>query len=666
MHALGIDTGGTYTDAVIVESASGQVRAKAKAPTTRHDLSVGIAAAAGVALEQSGVDPSSIELVSISTTLATNALVEGQGGRVGLIMIGFGPDDLAKAGLGQALGSDPVAFVPGGHDVHGKPAPFDLDAAADDVCKLCDGVDAVAVAGYFAVRNPAHEIAMRDFIRAETGLPVTCSHELTGKLDGPKRALTTLLNGRLIGMIARLITATQNWLAETGVKAPLMVVRGDGSLVSADFARARPIETILSGPAASLVGAAHLTGLDKAIVSDIGGTTTDIAILDEGRPRLDPQGATVGGYRTMVDAVAMRTFGLAGDSEVTIDEGALEPVIRLGPRRLVPLSMLAAHHGASVLSHLERQLAATIGNRHDGRFVLATGVGTPAGLTRAATDVFNRLSDMPQPLDRFVQSNADIAAINQLVARGLALLAGFTPSDAQHVVGRFTHWSTDAARLGAALFARKKDGYGKPLAALPADIAEMVVMRLIALSAEITLETALCEDGLDGVALARSVLARRALEGARGHANFSVGLDRSIVGLGAAAGAYYPAIASRLGTVAVIPEHADVANAIGAVVGQVRVSAEIDLTLSESGHFLLGGAALQPGVANGFADEATAIATGETLLREHLLGLAREAGAADPVVTVDMQINAVDVDGRRQFVSGCLTGHASGRPALVG
>ena len=92
-----------------------------------------------------------------------------------------------------------------------------------------------------------------------------------------------------------------------------MVVRGDGALVSAAFARQRPIETILSGPAASLVGARHMTGLDEAVVSDIGGTTTDVAVLDKGRPRLDPEGATVGGFRTMVEAVAMRTYGLGGD-----------------------------------------------------------------------------------------------------------------------------------------------------------------------------------------------------------------------------------------------------------------------------------------------------------------------------------------------------------------
>ncbi|TIV76455.1 MAG: hydantoinase/oxoprolinase family protein, partial [Mesorhizobium sp.] len=338
---LGIDTGGTYTDAVLWAEEGGpkgKVLAKAKALTTRHDLAVGISGAVDAVLEKAGTDPASIKLVSMSTTLATNALVEGQGGRVALIMIGFSEADLARDGLKTALGSDPVVFCPGGHDVHGNAAKLDLSGLEAALPELGGSVSGFAVCAYFATRNPAHELAARDLIREKTGLPVTASHELSAKLGGPRRALTTLLNARLISMIDRLVAATEGFLEARGIAAPLMVVRGDGALVSAAFARQRPIETILSGPAASLVGARHMTGLDDAVVSDIGGTTTDVAVLDSGRPRLDPEGATVGGFRTMVEAVAMRTFGLGGDSEVALEDGALNPKILLGPRRLVPLA----------------------------------------------------------------------------------------------------------------------------------------------------------------------------------------------------------------------------------------------------------------------------------------------------------------------------------------
>ena len=239
-------------------------------------------------------------------------------------------------------------------------------------------------------------------------------------------------------MIDRLIAATEGFLEARGIDAPLMVVRGDGALVSARFARQRPIETILSGPAASIVGARHLTGLDDAVVSDIGGTTTDIAILDKGVPRLDPDGATVGGFRTMVEAVAMRTFGLGGDSEVTIADGGLDPAILLGPRRLVPLSLAAHQYGAAIAETLERQLRAANPGRMDGRFAVRTGVPDrlAAGLSTAEARLYEKVTALPLALDQLLTSTAQVATLQRLVARGLVHLCGFTPSDAAHVLGR--------------------------------------------------------------------------------------------------------------------------------------------------------------------------------------------------------------------------------------
>lgn len=277
---LGIDTGGTYTDAVLFSEATGVV-AKAKALTTRHDLAEGVSGAVETVLAKARVPVSAISLVSLSTTLATNALVEGQGGRAGLIMIGFGPEDLKRDGLQEALGSDPVLFLPGGHNVHGGETPLDMSALDETLPDLSSQVSSFAIAGYFAVRNPDHEKRVRDRIREVSHLPVTCSHELSSKLGGPRRALTTLLNARLVSMIDRLIGSCEDFLKARGIDVPMMVVRGDGALISAAEARLRPIETILSGPAASLVGARYLTGLDNAIVSDIGGTTTDVAVLEK-------------------------------------------------------------------------------------------------------------------------------------------------------------------------------------------------------------------------------------------------------------------------------------------------------------------------------------------------------------------------------------------------
>lgn len=659
---LGIDTGGTYTDAVLW-SQSGGVVARAKALTTRHDLAVGISGAVDAVLAEASVAPSAIKLVSMSTTLATNALVEGQGGRVALVMIGFAEADLARAGLKSAIGHDPVVFCAGGHDVHGNPAPLDLGPLETALPELGATVSGFAVCAYFAVRNPAHEIAARDLIRQRTGLPVTESHELSAQLGGPRRALTTLLNARLISMIDRLIAATEGFVAARGISAPLMVVRGDGALVSAAFARQRPIETILSGPAASLVGARHMTGLDAAIVSDIGGTTTDVAVLDGGRPRLDPEGATVGGYRTMVEAVAMRTFGLGGDSEVALEEGGLDPKILLGPRRVVPLSLAAVAHEAIVLGELERQLRAPNPGRMDGRFACRTGVPErlAAGLSAAEARLHASITAEPQPLDRLLASTAQNATLQRLVARGLVHVCGFTPSDAAHVVGKQGNWNAAAARLGAELFARRRDGRGSFIAATPEAISERVLTALTRCSAEVILETAFSEDGLDGAAAVAHALVQRAVDAHPGIARLTVALDRPVVGLGASAGLHYAGLPDLVGNRCIVPDDAGVANALGAVVGQVRVTAEALVSQPREGLFRLSSGDL----VRDFTEEEAALAAAEAAIRAILADRARAAGTDTAEIAVERDVRTATVEGQRTFVEARLVATATGRPRIA-
>jgi N-methylhydantoinase A/acetone carboxylase, beta subunit len=659
---LGIDTGGTYTDAVLFSEGDGVV-AKAKSLTTRHDLAIGIAGAVDAVLEGSAISAERIALVSLSTTLATNALVEGQGGRAGLIMIGFGPEDLQRDGLDQALGRDPVVFLKGGHDVHGTETPLDLGPLEGTINELRDTVTSFAVAGYFAVRNPSHELRVRDFLRAHSQLPVTCSHELSSKLGGPRRALTTLLNARLVSMIDRLVGACETFMAARGITAPMMVVRGDGALISAAEARLRPIETILSGPAASLIGARHLTGLDDALVSDIGGTTTDVAVLDGGRPRLDPEGALVGGYRTMVEAVAMRTYGLGGDSEVRINDRGLVASIDLGPRRMLPLSLAASLHGHSIASVLERQLKASHVGRHDGRFAVRTGIPDrfSAGLEKKELELFEKIGSSPVPLEELITLTAQKATLDRLVARGLIHICAITPSDAMHVLGRQNQWNREAALLGLELAARTRDGSGKPIAESAEAMAELIAARLARQSAELLIAASLSEDGISDIDPARSVLISRALCRAGGIVRFSLELDRPLVGLGASAGVYYPGIAELLSAEAVIPGEADVANAVGAVVGQVRSTVTVVVTSPEEGRFVLSGA----GENRLFLDEEAALTAARERASSVALEHAAANGAAEPVVVIDAQIEAPEIEGRRKLIEARVTATASGRPRFA-
>lgn len=659
---LGVDTGGTYTDAVVLDEAADRVVASAKALTTRQDLSVGIGQAIDAAMALAGCKPADVALVSLSTTLATNALVEGQGGRVALIFIGFDAGDLVRGGLPEALAGDPVIAVAGGHNhAGGEVVPLDLAALEREVLAIASGVTGFAVAASFGTRNPEHELAARDLIRRVSGRAVTCAHELSARLNGPKRALTAVLNARLIGMIDRLVSGCAAHLALVGIDAPLMVVRGDGALISAAMACERPIETILSGPAASIEGARWLTGEREALVSDIGGTTTDVALLRGGRPKIDPMGARVGAYRTMVEAVAMRTTGLGGDSEVHLLAG-LDGGLRLGPRRLIPVSLMARDHPALVHSALDRALQAESNSDADGRFVVPLNLPV-AGLSPREAAVLARLTG-PMTLVGAAPSRMDEAALMRLVARGVVMLSGVTPSDASHGLGRLAAWDGEAADKALALFARKRNGSGARIAAGAAAMAQAIIDQLTAQTVDCLLEAAFDEDGWDGApeVLARHPLVRAGLGHHRGVVDLTARLGVPVIGLGASAPAYYGAVGARLGTRMILPEHAGVANAIGAVVGQVAMHATALVSSPGPGQFALHGAG---GVVR-FADRDGAMAAAEGTLRDEAARLARAAGAVDLRFEVARDVREAMVEGQAMFIDATVRVTAHGRPRIAG
>ncbi|MCU9849937.1 hydantoinase/oxoprolinase family protein [Defluviimonas sp. WL0024] len=665
-YLLGVDTGGTYTDAVILDEREDRVIASAKSLTTRPDLSLGVGRAIDAAIEKAGVKAAQVAMVSLSTTLATNALVEGQGGRVALVFIGFEESELARAGLTDALKGDPVIRLAGGHNHGGgEVAPLDLARLETEIATLGADITGFAVAASFATRNPAHENAARELIREKTGKPVTCSNELSAGLNGPRRALTAVLNARLIGMIDRLITACEAHMASLGIDAPLMVVRGDGALVSADLARDRPIETILSGPAASIAGASWLTGETDALVSDIGGTTTDVCLLKDGKPMIDPMGARVGEFRTMVEAVAMRTTGLGGDSELHLIEGLMTS-LRLGPRRLVPVSLAARDYPGIVHDALDGWLALDAVGEHDGRFAIPMWRDTPPeGLTGREGAVVERLLAGPRRVTDCVRTRLELPALNRLVARGHVMIAGVTPSDAAHVLGRLDSWDAGAARKAVTLFARRRNGRGDRIAAGPEALAEAVIDQLTAQTVDCLLEAAFAEDSRDWgevpEGLARHPLMRAGLDGHSGIVKLQASLGVPVIGLGASAPSYYGAVGDRVGTRMVLPEHAGVANAIGAVVGQIAMHAEGIVTSPGPGLF---SAHLAEGPKR-FNDRDTALAVLEAALTEDAEGRARLAGVEKMRITVDRELSEIEVEGQPMFIEARLRVTAQGRPRIA-
>ncbi|MEO0622866.1 MAG: hydantoinase/oxoprolinase family protein [Pseudomonadota bacterium] len=662
---LGIDTGGTYTDAVVVDGTvldtpDAAVLGKSKSLTTPGDLSVGIGDAMAGAIAASAIDPARIGLVSLSTTLATNALVEGQGRPAALVMIGFSEADAARQGLSDGLGRDPLVCVAGGHDALGSPlAPLDEASLLRALDTLPASVEAIAVCGQFAVRNPEHERRARQLIRERRAIPVTCSHELTAEIGGPRRALTALLNARLTALIDDLIEASLALTEASAIQAPLMVVRGDGALVAAAYARERPIETILSGPAASLVGAGWLTGSPDAVVSDIGGTTTDIAVLRSGRPRLDPQGARVGGHQTLVEAVAMRTHGLGGDSIVDVVDGSMPSLLSLGPRRAVPLSVLAQQAPKAVHQALDEALAATRVEAAAGRFYV--GAGAASGADEIEEELLQQLSDGPLPAAAVEGNRKRAAAARRLATQARIRMAAFTPTDAAHVLGLAESADTTAARKGAALFARRRGADGRPMAASPEALAEAVLARLVRRSAEHVLEAALAEDGLSLDGVANASLAAAALEGRQGIVAPALPLTVPLIGLGAGARVYYPRVGKMLRVETAVPEHADVANALGAVVGGVQISRRSSVSVPSEGRFR---AHLPAGPVD-YPDADAAEAALAAALEAEVRAAAVTAGADAPEIARQTDRREATIEGRTVLVEAVITVTATGRPRLA-
>lgn len=678
---LGLDTGGTYTDAVLFDPAAG-VLATAKSLTTKHDLAIGLRGAMEAVLPHlpEGQAAAKIALVSMSTTLATNAIVESHGAPICLILLGYDAKALERAGLRQALGSDPVVFVQGGHKPAGdEQAPLDLEGIKAAVLLHAPKVAAFAVSGYFSVRNPAHEIAVRQLIRELTDKPVTCGHELTSKLDAPRRALTAALNARLIPQLQQLIRAVAGLLDKHGIQAPLMVVKGDGSLISAELALTCPVETILSGPAASLVGARYLCGEDTILVSDMGGTTTDIAMLRDGKPVLNKEGATVGGWKTMVEAVAVHTYGLGGDSEIRIDDVA---GFIAGPRRVVPLSLLAQQYPMT-LEALKAQLAADEMIPYRGQFALRQRPldAGETSLTEGQKQIWDALADGPVALADLLFSPAAVRNLKRLVDRGLVIPSGLTPSDAVHVLENQDRWCREAAVIGAQLFLLRPSYAGWQPPADHETLCRQIVEQVVKQSGEVILDSVFAESigiarhewGKLGNELVNHSLAPaiqlNGVEQVNGGVapvaliDVAVRLTVPLAGIGAPVHSYYPAIAGRLRTRLVIPRHAEVSNAVGAVAGGVMQQVTINITAPKDGLFRVH---LPDGYRDFLSLESAAEHAIETA-EATALALAERAGAVDIETRHDRQDKIFEQPGGlRLFIESVISAAAFGRPALAG
>jgi N-methylhydantoinase A/oxoprolinase/acetone carboxylase beta subunit len=654
---IGIDTGGTYTDAVVINAANHSVISAAKALTTKGDLSIGVIEAMRAAIGKAGsiFSANEVGIVAVSTTLATNAIVEGHGSSVAAILCGFDDGMAERTGIAKAFANMPILRASGGHDHNGNEASA-LDEKAVQAFVEAEGPDvsAFAVASTFAVRNSAHEIRLRDLITKISGRPVTLSSDLASALDAPRRALTAVLNARLVSRIGQLVDAVRLAMTEIKIVCPLMIVKGDGTLALAEAVQAKPIETVLSGPAASLVGAQWLSGLDNLIMSDMGGTTTDVGLLIDGRPQVAEQGAEVGGWRTMVKAIDVKTIGLGGDSEI---HAGVDGKITIGPQRAVPISLLGQRYPEIMMALLDADLAATEGGSLLGKFVLlpfgATSTGA-RGLSDREAEVLAQVTENPQALQRVASSAPALRAVAALRKRGLIQYAAFTPSDASHVLGLQNNWNAHAAQLAVKLFLRFME------MKLPDDnrlkvFCQAVHSQTVSQSARVILNAAF------GQAFATGAIADAICDG-RGEINqvkISLTPKIPVVAVGGPVKIYYPELGRRLGCEVLFPAHCDVANAVGAAASLVAQRVTVSVEGDGNGAFRVLGA----GQAEQFAAGGKALEEAILRAETQALNMARESGAKNPVVTTKVQKSYLpDASSDDGLLTATITAEARGRP----
>ncbi|HUO18909.1 MAG TPA: hydantoinase/oxoprolinase family protein [Steroidobacteraceae bacterium] len=664
---IGLDTGGTYTDAVALDGER-RVIATAKALTTHWDLSLGLGDALRAVLGRLEAGREHVSLVSVSTTLATNAVVEGRFSPICTILIGFDERMVERSGL-RRDGGGVIVRVRGGHEATGEEAePLDVAAIEAAVREHAPRVAAFALAGMFSVRNPAHELRARECIRALCDRPVTCSYELSSQLDAPKRALTAALNARLTPQIRALLEALGRVLAQEGIGAPVMVVKGDGTLIRAEVALEYPVETVLSGPAASVVGAGFLSGLTDFVVADMGGTTTDVAVVIDGRPVVREEGAVIAGWRTMVEAIDVRTCGLGGDSEVHLDRDGR---LKVGPRKAMPLALLAARF-PGVLEELRKLAASERLPPFAGSFAYRNPGRDPGGeLDRLERRVWEMLGESPRRLGDAARTAQGVEAVRRLVDRGLATVAGFTPSDAMHVLGRQRDWNAEAARLGATILATEERNIrARAQGDTPEGICERTYEHVVREAARVVLQCALAHDpGIEAShgrwgplgALLEDTVAGRPFSKL---VDASIRLALPLIAVGAPASAYYPEVARRLAAQLTVPEHAAACNAVGAVAGVVSETREILVNQPSLDVFRVH----DPAGNQDYRDARQAIEHARRVSRELALAAARRAGATDPhVETAVLERRAQAGAGAGSQVDylaeATVRSRATGRPA---
>ena len=651
---IGIDTGGTYTDAVVYSFEEKKILSRAKALTTKNDLSLGILDALGA------LDPSlarRAEVISLSTTLATNACVEDKAGRARLIFFGGNKKVIDEMGGKYGLPSSDDILIP--KYTGGQPDwelfERQLETGFDD----CDGVGIIEMN---AMHNgAAEEKKAREIFLKGHSAPVVCGHELFSGLNCLQRGSSTLLNAALFPVISSFLDAVKKALAIRGMNnCALVIVRSDGSLMSEEFASLRPVETLLCGPAASAIGCTRLADSKNSVVVDMGGTTTDIAIVKDGVPVTVKNGVSIGKWKTFVNGLYVKTFGLGGDTAVRYNGKGLY----LEDYRVIPLCVAASEHPCMLarLKELKPQKHTHFLYEH---YVLIRDESENPRYTEEEKALLRALRKGPLTVSEAARAaGRDIYSLNaeRLMREGVIQLCGFTPTDAMHIKGDFCKYSAEAAIAGARFAAYNLD---ISVSEVCERVYDEVKRRLYINIVKALLENERVDYMKNGISQDAERFISESYEAARagggGMLSCAFKTPYALVGVGAPIGIFLDDVAKMLGTRAEIPEGHEVANALGAVVGSVSASCSVRIKPESTSAGIKGYIVYAHSGIRSFEslEEASAFAA-EEAGKAARAEAERRGARGNITVTTDMHTSEADARECRVYLGTTVTARAAG------
>ena len=581
MIRLGIDTGGTFTDAVVVDTADMSVLASAKSLTTKGNLTRCIS----TALDNLPTDVlMRAEQAALSTTLATNACVEGKGGRAKLIIVGTTDEVLRRVDAQGKFGipySDVLAVdYRGSYDGSDVAIP-DWDALYRVHPTFFEEADSFGIASIYSLNDGAIvEKSGAEFLREKFGKLVVEATTVAVEPNVIGRGATALLNARLVPVIEEFLDAIGVVFRSRGLDIPVSIVRSDGSLMSEELARIRPVETILSGPAASVTGAQALAGQPESLIVDIGGTTSDIAIVHKGRPNRT-SGIQIGAWKTQVAGVHIDTIALGGDTVVRYTKNSR---LELGTRKVTPLCIAASRWPGVVpqLQEYYRKMCADFHARYELLYLLKDP-GDLVRYTKSERQLIGILREGPVSL---FDDRLDIMGLktDRLENEGIVMRCGMTPTDAMHIKGDFDEFDAEASRLGARCVLKSYRGEvasesDEAVIAFADEVYDLARFRLYNQVMRAFAQDRYWPDGafeLDGQ---MEAIARREWEDrdADKPASFTMKprSEAALVGVGAPTHVFLEEVARATGAPFAVPEHARVANAVGAAVSRITVEQQV-------------------------------------------------------------------------------------------